>query len=219
MTQDVIHSVPKRVCKVCGEEKPLASFPQAKGYKLGRRPQCSQCFRRCVYQWTVGTPERRARRNSLQLEWVHSQIKRPEYRERIRLYKLALRRRKGEIPVDEYREARRKGLVMAGHKLDEGGVIQLRTLHDLGAASAMLGRLFDISAQAITTGRSWQHITHRLSKSSLTVAIASRCNSDTGFRIRLLRLFVEVALQQITKKHDQRKTELLEWFRELRPLI
>ena len=47
-----------RVCRKCGQEKPLSEFVKDKKYVLGHRNTCKQCDRERFRKWFAANPEK-----------------------------------------------------------------------------------------------------------------------------------------------------------------
>jgi hypothetical protein len=56
-----------KVCKVCGNRKPLDEFYTGKVYKDGHQPDCKECRKASVIQWQKDNPERHRKKCR---EWV-----------------------------------------------------------------------------------------------------------------------------------------------------
>lgn len=136
-----------RVCRKCGQEKPLEEFAKNKTSALGRKHICKQCNTELVLKWRAANPER-VRENDRKRRAANPEKYREQYRNRYLANpeKILRRNRKWQAEnaekrreycrkwraanLEKVRESNRKWSAANPEKVREFGRKRREELHD-----------------------------------------------------------------------------------------
>lgn len=138
-----------KVCKVCGERKPLEEFYRAAGCVDGRRGECRACFQAKAKARRDASPERTEQARARTRRWMAENPERyAENKRRFKesggyaraLRKAHLKAKYGITPEDYERmlEQQRGGCCLCGAPPPDGGSLHVDHDHDTGMVRSLL---------------------------------------------------------------------------------